>query len=139
MLFDPKESIDFNGNTGPFIQYTYARICSIVRKAEADFNHKVTDSVPMDVELNAKEKEIIKNISAFASVIKEAGKNYSPSIIANYAYNLAKNFNGFYQECSILKQEEATIRHMRVCLAYFTGQVIKTAMMLLGIDVPKRM
>ncbi|MBP3253360.1 MAG: arginine--tRNA ligase [Bacteroidales bacterium] len=139
MLFDPKESIDFNGNTGPFIQYTYARICSIVRKAEADFNHKVTDSVSMDIELNAKEKEIIKNISAFASVIKEAGKNYSPSIIANYAYNLAKNFNGFYQECSILKQEEATIRHMRVCLAYFTGQVIKTAMMLLGIDVPQRM
>ena len=139
MLFNPEESIDFNGNTGPFIQYTYARIRSVVRKAE-DENIYVKDTqISNNIALNDKEKEVIKNISAFSDVIKEAGKNYSPSLIANYVYNLAKSFNGFYQDCSILKEEDKQIKQMRVCLAYMTSEVIKTAMRLLGIEVPERM
>ena len=139
MLFNPEESIDFNGNTGPFIQYTYARICSIVRKAKEDNADIISSEIKTDIALNDKEREVIKNISAFADVIKEAGKNYSPSLIANYVYNLAKSFNGFYQDCSILKEEDNQIRQMRVCLAYFTSGVIKTAMNLLGVEVPQRM
>ena len=139
MLFNPKESIDFNGNTGPFIQYTYARINSIIRKAlEMGIdpkNVKINDNII----LNDKEKEVLKNISVFNSVIEEAGKNYSPSLIANYAYSLAKNFNAFYQDCSILKEQDKSVRETRVCLAYFTSTVIKTSMRLLGIDVPNRM
>ena len=139
ILFNPKESIDFNGNTGPFIQYTYARICSIVSKAKEeniDIHNTIIDN---NITINDKEKEVIKNISSFGNVIKEAGKNYSPSLIANFVYNLAKSFNTFYQDCSILKEENKQIKQMRVCLAYFTSVVIKTSMNLLGIDVPKKM
>ena len=139
MLFNPEESIDFNGNTGPFIQYTYARICSIVRKAKEEGVFVENTEIDANIVLNDKEKEVIKNIYAFSDVIKEAGKNYSPSLIANYVYNLAKSFNGFYQECSILKEENQEVKQMRVCLAYMTSQVIKVAMNLLGIEVPNRM
>ena len=139
MLFNPAESIDFNGNTGPFIQYTYARIRSIVRKAKEENIDVKSTQIQDNIALNDKEKEVIKNISAFSDVIKEAGRNYSPSLIANYVYNLAKSFNGFYQDCSILKEEHIQIKQMRVCLAYMTSEVIKTAMRLLGIDVPERM
>lgn len=139
ILFNPKESIDFNGNTGPFIQYTYARICSIVNKAKEENIDIDSTTIADNIAINDKEKEVIKNISSFANVIKEAGKNYSPSLIANFVYNLAKSFNTFYQDCSILKEEDKQIKQMRVCLAYFTSVVIKTSMNLLGIDVPEKM
>ena len=139
ILFNPKESIDFNGNTGPFIQYTYARICSIVNKAKEENIDIDSTTIADNITINDKEKEVIKNISSFANVIKEAGKNYSPSLIANFVYNLAKSFNTFYQDCSILKEEDKQIKQMRVCLAYFTSVVIKTSMNLLGIDVPEKM
>ncbi len=139
MLFNPEESIDFNGNTGPFIQYTYARIRSIIRKAEDEGIKVETTQIIDTLTLSDKEKEVIKNISTFSDVVKEAAKNYSPSLIANYVYNLAKSFNGFYQDSSILKEEDIQIKQMRVCLAYMTSEVIKTAMRLLGIEVPQRM
>ncbi|MGP1515184.1 MAG: arginine--tRNA ligase [Bacteroidales bacterium] len=139
MLFDPQESIDFNGNTGPFIQYTYARICSIVRKAKEENIEVENLNISDNIKLNNKEKEVIKNIIMFPVVIKEAAKSYSPSLVANFVYNLAKSFNGFYQDNSILKQDNIQIKQMRVCLAYFTSEVIKTAMNLLGIEVPNRM
>lgn len=139
MLFNPEESIDFNGNTGSFIQYTYARIRSIIRKAEDEGIKVETTQIIDTLTLSDKEKEVIKNISTFSDVVKEAAKNYSPSLIANYVYNLAKSFNGFYQDSSILKEEDIQIKQMRVCLAYMTSEVIKTAMRLLGIEVPQRM
>ena len=140
MLFNPKESIDFNGNTGPFIQYTYARISSIIRRAKIDEDIDVaTTQISMDIALTDKEVEVLKTIASFSNVIKEAGRNYSPSLIANFVYSLAKQFNAFYQDCSILKEKDKDIMKQRVCLAYFTGQVIKKAMGLLGINVPERM
>ncbi|MBQ9312767.1 MAG: arginine--tRNA ligase [Bacteroidales bacterium] len=140
MLFNPKESIDFNGNTGPFIQYTYARICSIIRKAKEEKNiDAALSNIDMNIELSDKETELLKTISTFPNVVKEAGKNYSPSLIANFVYALAKQFNAFYQDTSILKEENENIMKERVCLTYFTGEVIKKAMHLLGIDVPQRM
>ncbi len=139
MLFNPEESIDFNGNTGPFIQYTYARIRSIIRKAEDEGMKVEITQINDTLTLSDKEKEVIKNISTFGDVVKEAAKNYSPSLIANYVYNLAKSFNGFYQDSSILKEENIYIKQVRVCLAYMTSEVIKTAMRLLGIEVPQRM
>ena len=140
MLFNPQESIDFNGNTGPFVQYTYARIQSIVRKAQEEKNIKVEDvRINKDITLNDKEIDVLKTISTFPDVVKQAGENYSPSLIANFVYSLAKSFNTFYQDCSILREENIDIMQQRVCLAYFTGEVIKRAMHLLGIDVPQRM
>ena len=140
MLFNPQESIDFNGNTGPFVQYTYARIQSIVRKAQEEKNIKVEDvKINKDITLNDKEIDVLKTISTFPDVVKQAGENYSPSLIANFVYSLAKSFNTFYQDCSILREENIDIMQQRVCLAYFTGEVIKRAMHLLGIDVPQRM
>lgn len=140
MLFNPKESIDFNGNTGPFIQYTYARICSIIRKAKEEKNIDVANTrISMEIELKEKEIDVLKTISSYSDVIREAGRTYSPSLIANFAYSLAKQFNAFYQDCSILREENEDIMKERVCLAYFTGEIIKSAMRLLGIDVPQRM
>lgn len=140
MLFNPKESIDFNGNTGPFIQYTYARICSIIRKAKEEKNIDVANTrISMEIELTEKEIDVLKTISSYSDVIREAGRTYSPSLIANFAYSLAKQFNAFYQDCSILREENEDIMKQRVCLAYFTGEIIKSAMHLLGIDVPQRM
>ncbi len=136
MLFDPRESIDFNGNTGPFIQYTHARICSILRKAdEAGIDYKsasIGELLPAEIEL-------IKSLNDFPSVVANAGENFAPSVIAAYAYDLAKSFNGYYHDHSILREENAEIRKMRVMLAAEVARVISRAMKLLGIDVPQRM
>ena len=136
MLFDPKESIDFNGNTGPFIQYTHARIRSVMRKAEEagiDFSKRV------NCELLGEELELIKSLTEYPAVVLSAGENFSPSLIAAYAYDLAKQFNGYYHDHSILKEENVEVRAMRLQLAYVVARTLKSAMLLLGIDVPERM
>lgn len=138
MLFDPKESIDFNGNTGPFVQYSYARIQSIFRKA-ADQNIKISDfqdSIALPVD---KEKSLIRMIYKFPAVVSDAGKNLSPAVIANYVYDLSKEFNQFYHDCPILKEENTEVRNLRLHLSKQTGKIIKKSMNLLGIDVPERM
>lgn len=137
MLFDPRESIDFNGNTGPFIQYTHARIRSVLRKAaEAgiDFGGDIP-SVPYVPE----EIELVKSLTDYPSAVAAAGENFAPSIIAAYAYELAKQFNGYYHDHSILKEENSDVRRMRLQLALQVARVIRSAMQLLGIDVPERM
>lgn len=137
MLFNPAESIDFNGNTGPFIQYTYARIRSLMRKAqELGLNPIIADD---SVVLNEKETQLIQLLSTLPSVIEQAGSEYSPSLIANYAYEVAKNFNGFYHDFSILKEENVNIKNMRLILARSTAKVIQTSLSLLGMEVPERM
>ena len=138
MLFNPEESIDFNGNTGPFIQYTHARIRSIIRKSE-NFDIMKMPSSDEKVEFNSKEKEVLNCLFSFPSVVRQAGETYSPSLIANFAFDLAKNFNAFYQDTPILRENDEAKRNMRLRLSYFTGATIKTAMHLLGIDVPERM
>ncbi len=134
MLFDPKESIDFNGNTGPFIQYTHARIKSILRNAgdvaKADYS---------DLKLHEKEKELIKHLMNYPNVIQLAAKNHSPALIANYSYDLVKLYNSFYQNVSILKAENETLKAFRVDLSKFTANIISSSMKLLGITVPERM
>ncbi len=134
MLFDPKESIDFNGNTGPFIQYTYARIQSVLNKAG-----DVKATIDPKVELNELERELIKLFYEFPSVLEESSKTYNPSHIANYVYELTKTFSRFYHDCSILKEENETIKQLRLALAKQCGQIIKNGMNLLGIEVPNRM
>ena len=136
MLFDPRESIDFNGNTGPFIQYTHARICSILRKAdEAGIDYKSHNCT----ELLAEEIELIKSLTDFPAVVASAGENFAPSIIAAYAYDLAKTFNGYYHDHSILREENEAVKKMRLALAQQVARVINRSMRLLGIDVPERM
>ncbi|GGG55163.1 arginine--tRNA ligase [Bizionia arctica] len=136
ILFDPKESIDFQGNTGPFIQYTYARIQSILRKADVDFNATLDVS---EVSLNEKEKELIKQIQLFADVIQSAAENHSPALIANYTYDLVKEFNSFYQNVSILGADSDIEKQFRVQLSNVVANIIKNAFNLLGITVPERM
>ena len=136
MLFDPRESIDFNGNTGPFIQYTHARIRSILRKAEEA--GIATDGYTNAGLLN-EEIELIKLLSEYPAVVRTAGEQFAPSIIAAYAYDLAKQFNGYYHDHSILKEENATTRALRLKLAATVASVIRRAMSLLGINVPERM
>ena len=138
MLFNPEESIDFNGNTGPFIQYTYARIRSIMRKAEAegfDLTNTLADNLP----INEKEVQLIQKLNSFESVVEQAGKDYSPSGIANYCYELTKDFNQFYHEYSILNAENAEAKTLRLTLARNVAKTIKNGMQLLGIEVPERM
>ncbi len=136
MLFDPRESIDFNGNTGPFIQYTHARICSVLRKAdEASIDY----SSHACTELLQEEIELIKSLTDFPSVVATAGEIFSPSVIAAYTYDLAKSFNGYYHDHSILREEDAEKRRMRLQLAAEVARTIRKAMKLLGIDVPERM
>ena len=136
MLFNPKESIDFNGNTGPFIQYTYARTRSIERKAtEAGFNRNAA----MPESVSEKECAIIRMLNDFPAIVKQAGTDYSPSGIANYAYELAKEYNQFYHDFSILKEENEAAKAFRILLTHNVGKVIRTAMGLLGIEVPERM
>ena len=136
MLFDPRESIDFNGNTGPFIQYTHARICSVLRKAEeAGINYSARTAV----ELLPEEIELIKSLAELPSVVAAAGENFAPSMIAAYAYELAKTFNGYYHDHSILREEDEAKRAMRLQLAAVVAQVIRKSMSLLGIEVPERM
>lgn len=138
MLFNPEESIDFNGNTGPFIQYTYARIRSVMRKAmEIGIEPKYI--FPSNQEISEKELELIKNISLFPSIVSEAGNSYSPALIANYVYNLVKEYNQFYHDHSIIHENKEDIRNLRLVLSETTAKVIKTAMNLLGIKVPERM
>jgi len=134
MLFDPKESIDFNGHTGPFIQYTHARIKSVLRKAESDFS-----SDNKGLNLNVIEKEIIKSIYEFDAIVEEAGKGYSPASIANYAYELTKLYNRFYHEFTILKEENEALKKFRLQLSKASAQTLSNAMNLLGIEVPERM
>ena len=137
MMFNPKESIDFNGNTGPFIQYTYTRIKSVLRKAE-EAGVKI---VPGDIHtaLTEKEQNLVKLIAKLPAVVKEAGDNYSPALIGNYAYELAKEFNQFYHDYSILKEENEQVRNLRLLLARQCSVAIENAMGMLGIEMPERM
>jgi arginyl-tRNA synthetase len=132
MLFNPEESIDFNGNTGPFIQYTYARIRSILRKTT------IAPIVPI-VPVSDKEIELIQKMSEYPAVVEQAGKDYSPSGIANYCYELTKIFNQFYHDFSILNEPDEQKRQVRLVLARNVAKVIKNGMSLLGIEVPERM
>lgn len=135
MLFDPKESIDFNGNTGPFIQYTYARIQSIMRKAEGiDFL-----STPITSELQPKEIALVKRLNEFGEVVKQAGAELNPSLLANYAYDLGKQFNQFYHDHSILNEPDEQVMRQRLQLAYLTSMVLQKAVGLLGIEMPDKM
>ena len=136
MVFNPAESIDFNGNTGPFIQYTHARIRSILRKANTELT---ADSNLDGVEISEKEQAIIQKLVDFEAVVLRAGKEYSPALIANYAYDLCKEYNQFYHDTSILKEEDTQKRELRLALSACVARVIKTAMRLLGIEVPERM
>ncbi|GFD93291.1 arginine--tRNA ligase [Alteromonas sp. KUL156] len=133
ILFDPQASVDFQGNTGPFVQYTYARIQSILRKADFDYSSSVS------VELHEKEKELIKQLEQYPEVIQQAASNYSPAVIANYTYDLVKEFNSFYQNVSILGEENQDKKVFRVQLSKKVADTIKSAFKLLGIQVPERM
>ena len=138
MLFNPEESIDFNGNTGPFIQYTYARIRSIMRKAEAE-GIVLPSVLPDTLPLNEKDVQLIQKLNSFETVVEQAGKDYSPSGIANYCYELTKDFNQFYHDYSILNAESAEAKTLRLALAKNVAKTIKNGMQLLGIEVPERM
>ena len=136
ILFDPKESVDFQGNTGPFIQYTYARIRAIIRKSDIS----ITDlQFQNDITLHEKEKEILNLLSQYPETIQSAAKNYSPALIANYTYDLVKSFNSFYQNVSILGANSEHEKKFRVLLSFKVGEVIKSSFQLLGIKVPERM
>jgi arginyl-tRNA synthetase len=135
MLFNPEESVDFNGNTGPFIQYTFARIQSILRKADFDYSNVVSSAI----DIHEKEKELIKQLQLFPDVIQNAAAQHSPALIANYTYDLVKEFNSFYQQVSILGEENQDKKVFRVQLAKSVGITIKNAFSLLGINVPERM
>ncbi len=134
ILFNPEESVDFAGNTGPFIQYTYARIQSILRKADFDLNNTITQ-----LELHPKEKELLKQIELFPEVIQNAAHNHSPALVANYTYELVKEYNSFYQSVSILGEEDQAKKVFRVLLSKKVAETIKSAFKLLGIEVPERM
>lgn len=138
MLFNPEESIDFNGNTGPFIQYTYARIRSIMRKAAAD-GITIPAALPEDAPLNEKEINLIQKMNDFGAAVAQAGVDYSPSGIANYCYELVKEFNQFYHDYSILNAEHDDEKLTRLVLAQNVAKIVKSAMALLGIEVPERM
>ena len=138
MVFNPEESIDFNGNTGPFIQYTYARIRSILRKAQ-DAGIVLTEALPTGVEISTKEEEIIQRLADFRGVVEAAGEDYSPSGIANYCYELVKLYNQFYHEFQILREEDAAKRNFRLILSRNVAKVVRLGMELLGIEMPERM
>ncbi|MDE6046198.1 MAG: arginine--tRNA ligase, partial [Alistipes sp.] len=136
MLFDPRESIDFNGNTGPFIQYTHARIRSILRKAaEAGIDF----SAPVQADLLPEEIDLVKTLADYPAVVRAAGDSFAPSLVGAYVYELAKQFNGYYHDHSILKEENPDLRRWRLQLAEEVARVIRRGMKLLGIDVPERM
>lgn len=136
MTFNPKESIDFNGNTGPFIQYTYARIRSVLRKAaDAGYKPEGYDTVVP----NDKEISLIQHLADYPSVVAEAGRSYSPALIANYVYDLVKEYNQFYHDYSILNETDDAVRSMRLALSAEVAEVVKSGMGLLGIEVPERM
>lgn len=137
MLFDPQESIDFNGNTASFIQYTHARICSVIRKAQ-DNGITFGDDIPV-TDMHAKEKMLLVNIYNWPALLEQAAINRSPAMIANYIYDLAKDFNQFYQECSIMKEDDAKRREFRLQLADMTAKLLRNASGLLGISMPEKM
>ena len=148
MLFNPSESIDFNGNTGPFIQYTYARIRSILRKADPndlpspqnDAAHSIGTAITLAPEqLHGKERSLICTIAEFPEILAEAGKLYHPGILANYLYEVAKEYNAFYQEVVILKEQDATLRRFRLQLSATVAALLKRGTGLLGIKVPEKM
>ncbi len=138
MLFNPKESIDFNGNTGPFLQYTHARICSLLRKGGfqegqlVDFNND-------GLRISDKEKSLIQNLASYPAVLKQAGNTYSPALIANYLYDLAKDFNGFYQDTPVLRETDEKLKSFRLALVQYTGLILKKGLYLLGISAPSAM
>ena len=138
MLFNPEESIDFNGNTGPFIQYTYARIRSILRKA-TEAGIEVPAQLPTDVELSVKEEALVQHVADFANVVRQAGQEYSPSSVAAYCYDLVKEYNQFYHDFSILREEDAKKRAFRLVLSKNVAKVVRLGMSLLGIEMPERM
>lgn len=138
MTFNPKESIDFNGNTGPFIQYTYARIQSVLRKAK-EAGIEIPAQLPVGIELSEKEEGLIQMVADFAAVVKQAGEDYSPSIIANYTYDLVKEYNQFYHDFSILREENEAVKVFRLALSENVAKVVRLGMGLLGIEVPDRM
>ena len=138
MTFDPKESIDFNGNTGPFIQYTHARIRSIFRKA-AEMNIKEARRCKTSIILNEKEKTLLKLIYEYPAVVADAGSQFNPALLANYAFELAKEYNQFYHDNPILRDDNQSRRDFRLMMSGMIGRIIKSAMGLLGIEVPERM
>lgn len=138
MVFDPKESIDFNGNTGPFIQYTYARIQSVIRKADT-LIYALPETISPEIAINEKEESLIQLLSDFPAIVQEAADKFSPAVIANYLYELVKEYNQFYHDYSILREDNEQIKHFRLVLSHNIGRVIKTGFGLLGIEVPERM
>ena len=138
MTFNPRESIDFNGNTGPFIQYTYARIRSVLRKA-AEAGIEVPSSLPAGPTLSAKEEGLVQMLSDFAATVRQAGQDYSPSLIANYCYDLVKEYNQFYHDYSILREEDNALKLFRLALSQEVAKIVRLGMGLLGIEVPERM
>lgn len=138
MTFNPKESIDFNGNTGPFIQYTYARIRSVLRKA-AEAGIAIPERLPEDIELSEKEEGLVQMLADFATVVRQAGTDYNPSVIANYCYDLVKEYNQFYHDFSILREENPHLKLFRLALSANVAKMVKLGMGLLGIEMPERM
>jgi arginyl-tRNA synthetase len=133
ILFDPEASVDFNGNTGPFIQYTYARIQSLIRKVEGELE------LHLDVSLVDKEKEILKHLSSYADLVKTAGEQYSPALVANYLYDLVKLFNSFYQNVSVFGAQDQKLQSLRLLLCQAVANNIESTSGLLGIDLPDSM
>lgn len=138
MMFNPKESIDFNGNTGPFIQYTHARIQSVLRKA-AEQNIQLPQSLSANLPLSVKEENLVQSVAEYAAIVKQAGDEYNPALIANYVYELVKEYNQFYHDHSILKEENEDLKIFRLILSVNVAKVVKSGMSLLGIEVPDRM
>jgi len=137
MVFNPRESIDFNGNTGPFLQYTYARIQSVLRRSGIDFSSQ--EPVSLKTPINEKEEELIQRLSEFPAIVEEAAAGFSPAIVANYLYDLVKEYNQFYHDYSILREENSELQRFRLLLSCQTGKVIETGLKLLGIEAPQRM
>ena len=138
MLFNPKESIDFNGNTGPFLQYTHARICSLLRKGGFQ-DGQLVDFKNDGLRISDKEKSLIQNLASYPAVLKQAGNTYSPALIANYLYDLAKDFNGFYQDTPVLRETDENLKSFRLALVQYTGLILKKGLYLLGISAPSAM
>jgi arginyl-tRNA synthetase len=138
MLFNPRESIDFDGNTGPFIQYTYTRTLSVFRKAEELHIHR-PDRSPENIAVNDKEKNLLRLIHEFPAVLADAGETFNPSLIANFIFELVKEYNQFYHDYSILKEEDAEIRKFRLELSQVVSGIVKNGMELLGVEMPERM
>jgi arginyl-tRNA synthetase len=140
MLFNPEESIDFNGNTGPFIQYTYARIQSVLRKAQINTSKNIDSSaVAAVISFNGKEQTLLQHLNSYPDIVRQAGNMFSPAVIANYAYSLASDYNSFYHDYSILGEQNAGVRQMRLALSAAVAQVLRSAFDLLGIEMPQRM